>query len=464
MIEKALVREKLYQKYIEPTKKKRQEYVGIEVELPILNLDKKPVDFEKIYRLTDVFAKKFGFEVSSRDDEGNVNAIQDPENGDILSYDCSYNNLELSLGKEKKLQPLYQRFCDYYTYIQKELKQHHYTLTGMGVNPYRNFNHNIPIPNGRYRMLFHHLNSYPNYKNLPMYFHNYPNYGLFSSASQVQLDVDYDDLPMTIRAFSKLEPIKALLFNNSVLNGGREEFACCRDMFWENSTHGINPHNIGMFDCDIETVDELMAYIESTSMYCVEREEKYINFPPIPVMEYFEQDTIVGEYYEAGTYHEISFAPRIEDLEYLRTFKFEDLTFRGTIEFRSVCCQPVSDVMTVSAFHLGLKNELKELDRLLEKDCVLYHRGFSATELRKLLVRQKFPSFIEKKDLYKLAEQVVDLAKTGLEKRGYQEEVYLEPLYKRIKEQTNPAQKVLTLLKEDGNIEELILEYSTLNG
>lgn len=462
MVEKALVREKLYQKYIEPTKKKRQEYVGIEVELPIINLSKQAVDFEKVHELTASFMKNFQFEVMSQDDDGNVNAVQHPVNGDILSYDCSYNNLELSLGKEKALPMLYRRFSDYYAYIQQQLKQYHYTLTGMGVNPYRNYNRNIPIPNGRYRMLFHHLNSYPKYQNLPMYFHEYPNYGLFSSASQVQLDVDYGDLTTTIRAFSRVEPIKALLFNNSILVDEQEELACCRDMFWENSTHGINPHNIGMFDCEIESVEELLDYIESASMYCVERGEKYINFSPIPVMEYFEQDTIMGEYYADGSYHDISFAPELGDLDYLRTFKFEDLTFRGTIEFRSVCCQPVADVMTVSAFHLGLKKQLKELDQLLREDSVLYHHGFSATELRKLFVRQELPDFVEREALYELTKQVVDLAKKGLQERGYGEEVYLEPLYKRIRQQLNPAQKMLLELRENKDIEDIILEYGTL--
>lgn len=462
MIDKSLIREKLYQKYIEPTKKKRQEYVGIEVELPIINLDKQAVDFEKIHELTAAFLTHFQFEIISRDDEGNVNAAQHPENGDILSYDCSYNNLELSLGKEKELHALYQRFCDYYTFIQQELKKHHYTLTGMGINPYRNYNKRVPIPNGRYRMLFHHLNSYTKYRNLPMYFHEYPDYGLFSSASQVQLDVEYKELLMMISAFSKLEPVKALLFNNSVLLGEREELACCRDMFWENSTHGINPHNIGMFDCEMESIEELLAYIESTSMYCVERGEKYINFPPIPVSEYFEQDTIVGEYYDDGSYKEIAFTPAIEDLEYLRTFKFVDLTFRGTIEFRSVCCQPITDVMTVAAFHLGLKKQLKELDRMLQEDTVLYHHGFSATELRKLLVKQELPGFVEKEALYGLAKQVVDLAKKGLQKRGYGEEIFLEPLYERIKKQVNPARQMLEQLKADKDIEEIILDYGSL--
>lgn len=462
MVEKNLVMEKLYQRYIEPTKKKRKAYIGIEIELPIINLDKQAVDFEKIHELTFKFMEYFQFETISIDDEGNINAVRHKESGDILSYDCSYNNLELSLGKGETLQPLYQRFCAYYVFIQQELQRYHYTLTGMGVNPYRKYNQNVPIPNGRYRMLFHHLNSYTKYQDLPMYFHEYPDYGLFASASQVQLDVDYDELPMTIRAFSKVEPIKALLFNNSVLLGEHEELACCRDMFWENSTHGINPHNIGMFNCEIESVEDLLEYLSSLSMYCLERDGKYINFPPIPVLEYFNKDLIKGEYYADGGYHEIEFAPAIEDLEYLRAFKFEDLTFRGTIEFRSVCCQPIADVMTVAAFHVGLKEQLEALDDLLEHDYILYHHGFSATELRKLFVKRELPHFVEKEKIYQLAEQVVDLAKKGLQSRGYGEEQYLKPLYERIRQQLNPAQRMLSSLEEHKNIESVILEYSRI--
>lgn len=152
----------------------------------------------------------------------------------LHKYDCSYNNLELSLGREIELNTIQKRFNLYYSYLKKEFAKYDYTLTGMGINPYHNYNHNTPIQNGRYRMLFHHLHSYKNY-NLPIYFHPYPEYGTFSSASQVQLDVKYDDLPMTINAFSKLEPVKALLFSNSVLLGEHEELLCARDMFWETA-------------------------------------------------------------------------------------------------------------------------------------------------------------------------------------------------------------------------------------
>lgn len=460
-MEREYVREQLYQKYIEPTKKKREKYIGIEIEMPIINLEKKAVEFGVVHKITAAFAAHFGFGEEGRDEEGNIYCISDQVYGDILSYDCSYNNLELSLGKEKELFAIWNRFRSYYQFLNEEFGRYHYTLTGMGVNPYRIYNHNVPIPNGRYRMLFHHLNSYEKY-DLPMYFHKYPAYGTFSSASQVQLDVDYEELLPTIRAFSMLEPVKALLFSNSVLLGEHEELLCCRDMFWENSTHGINPHNVGMFDCSLESEEDLLSYIESTSIYCVEREEKYINFPPVNIMEYFERPYVEGEYYENGVYKNIRVIPRIEDIRYLRTFKFEDLTFRGTIEFRSVCCQPIGDCMTVAAFHIGLKERLYKLEHLLSQDHVIYHHGYTAGELRKLFVYEKLPAFVDEERLWKLVEQILNLAKEGLEERGYGEESLLKPLYERLKTRSNPAKRMLEMRRQGVPMQDIILQYGSL--
>jgi gamma-glutamylcysteine synthetase len=57
---------------------------------------------------------------------------------------------------------------------------------------------------------------------------------------------------------------------------------------------------------------------------------------------------------------------------------------------------------------------------------------------------------------------VLDLAKKGLQQRGFGEEEFLEPLYERIAQQANPAQKMLHQLSNDIDIENVILEYSTL--
>ena len=451
---------RLYDRYIRPIENIAGSYIGVEIEMPIVNLEHRAVDFEIVHKLTSAFLKEFGFVPTGIDEQGHIYSALNKENGDIFSYDCSYNNMEFSFGKESELHTIHGRFCRYYNFVQDFFKPYNYTLTGMGINPNRLVNNNIPIENGRYKMLFHHLSSFSKYAQLPMYFHRYPQFGMFASASQVQLDVTKDTAPQVINTFNQLEPIKALLFNNSVLLHENEDLLCCRDMLWENSTHGINPHNVGMYDCKIRSVDDILNYIATTAIYCVERDGKYLNFKPVNILEYFNTDTLTGEYSENGEIHSMEFHPQPEDIAYLRTFKSEDLTYRGTIEFRSACCQPISDVMTVSAFHLGLLNKTEELSELMKNDRSLYNNGYNAVELRRQLVCREMPSYIDTDGLYELAGAVLDLCKTGLVERGFGEEIYLAPLYERIEKRTNPARTMLERLKNGERINDIVNDYS----
>ncbi len=456
------LRSLLYDKYIAPTKRKRDNYIGIEIEMPILNLAREAVDFSNIHKITKSFMAEFSFVPVKYDENGDVCLAEHKKTGDTLSYDCSYNNLELSLGRVKDISEADARFRKYYGFLQECLSLFHYTLTGMGINPYRIYNQNVPVPNGRYRMLFHHLHSYTKYRTLPMYFHPHPEFGTFASASQVQLDINYEDIPEAINTFSLLEPLKARIFSNSVLLGEAEDYLCYRDILWENSTHGINPHNVGPYEYKFRDTDELLDYIQSTSIYCTEREGKYVNFRPLPLRDYFARDEIEGEYYGEGRYHKLIITPRKEDLEYLRSFKHEDLTFRGTIEFRSVCCQPIKDAMSVAAFHTGLKERLHELTELLENDKVIYGHGYNASELRHLFIRETLPSFVDKDDVYKLCQNVLQIAREGLIDRGLGEEKYLEPLFDRVRKQESPGAYMLRNLSEGAEIEQMIREFGTM--
>jgi gamma-glutamylcysteine synthetase len=455
------IKKLIYQRYIEPTKQKRDVCAGIELELPILNLNKAPVDFKLIHKLTLKFKNQFNFNIKAKDENGDICGLVDPKTDDIYTYDCSYNNLEISFGKEKNLHMVEERFREYYKFIQETLKQENHCITGFGVNPYRNYNKHLPVPNGRYRMLYYHLCTYPKYKH-EKYFHDMPEYGMFTSASQTQVDVSYEDLIKTINLFSKLEPIKAVLFSNSVLNGGEMELACSRDMLWENSMQGYNKKNVGMYEPLPETIDELLDYMMSTSIYCTEKDGKYINFPPRVITDFYHAGTIYGEYFQDGNYHPITFKPNGTDFRYLRSFKFEDLTFRGTLEFRSVCTQPVNDTMTVHSFHMGLINQLNELNQIFESETTLFNQEYSLTELRNQMVRQELPDIIDKNQLQKLTLKVLDLARHGLKLRGYNEEKMLNPLYKRAKLLENPGQQLIKHLNSGREIETKIHEYAQL--
>ena len=462
MINEELIRNKLYEEFIKPTNQKKN-YIGVEIEIPIVNLDKKAVDFDVVHDITHKFQRQYSdFQADGIDYDGNIFALKNHKNDDIVCYDCSYNNIEFAMGREKELFSINERFSDYYAFVKESFEDYGHTLTGMGINPYRTYNLHSPIPSERYLMLYHHLKSVNAYEDVPMHFHNYPEYGMFSSASQVQLDVYKDDLVKTINVFSKIEPIKALLFSNSVLIDENKHLTCFRDALWEYSTHGVNPHNIGMYDVDFKDLSDLQSYLESLNMYCVMRDGAYINFPSMNLLDYFSQESVSGEIYCSGKYKKIDVKPVISDISYLRPFKFINLTFRGTVEFRSVCTQPIKDSMSVAAFHLGLKDKLDELDELISNDTVIYHKGYTASELRRLLIHDEIPAFIDRNDICKLSKDIVDLASQGLEDRGIGEEIFLKPLYGRIKNKTNPGKNLITLLNNNTTIEEMIEEYGKL--
>jgi len=200
----------------------------------------------------------------------------------------------------------------------------------------------------------------------------------------------------------------------------------------------------------------------STSIYCTKQEGKYINFKPTVVTEFFKKEKINGEYFEDGKYHEITFKPNKGDFNYFRPFKFVDLTFRGTLEFRSVCCQPINETMTAHAFHMGLINQVDEINQILDEDTVLFNKPYSLTELRKIFAKSYFLEFVEKSELKKLLIKILDLASESLKERGNKEEKLLNPLYKRAKSLENPAQRLIKHLNSGGKIEDLIYEYRKL--
>ncbi|WP_295155834.1 glutamate-cysteine ligase family protein [uncultured Ruminococcus sp.] len=452
--------EALYNKYIAPTRKDRTGSIGIEIEMPVIDLSGAAVDEAVVTETARIFREHFSFDITGKDDDGNVNSMTEPSTGDNLSFDCSYSNLELSMGKGNDLNELHKRFLRYYDFLQKTFKPHGYTLTGMGINPHYDINRNRPVPNERYRMLYHYLHSYRRYeRDLSRRFHDRPDFGTFTSASQVQLDVFYGSLIETLNVFTLLEPYKALLFANSYLPEF-PDYVCARNMLWEYSMQGYNPHNVGMFSGRLNSVDELIEYIKSQSVYCTMRDGKYIDFKPVAVRDYFELEKVSGEYFDGTEYRTTSFSPDSSDLEYLRTFKFEDLTFRGTIEYRSSCCQPIRDVMTVSAFHTGLAEKLGELRELLENDSVIYSHGYSPAELQDMLSKREIPGFIDRAALSSQLKAILDISAKGLYEREKNEEHFLAPLYERAERLTNPAKEMLAGIESGLTMRHFIEDYS----
>ena len=452
-------------RFFAPLRRPRTRRVGVELEFPVWNL--KPgaaADFDAVHEATNEFLARFSFHDIFHDDAGALYRAHDPSTGDELSFDCSFNTLELSFGPDENILEVRRRFLDYYPVLQAAFSRRGHALTGMGINPRWRENRPEPIGNGRYRMLLHHLKSYSKYGGAPR-FHDHPDFGLFSCASQTQIDADEKSVVRAINTFNSLEPFKAVLFANSPF-GARNETLCGRDALWSRSLHGLNPHNCGMYGVTLRSLEDIAGYLESTSIYCVERGERYINFAPVPLREYVGLGTVVGEYWDvtAKCHRKCLIAPSPADSTWLRPFKFEDLTQRGTIEFRSVCEQPVREAFASAAFHAGLAERVDRLAELLEHDAVLYGHGYGAAELRGLMIRREWPSFVDRKALTVELHRILDLAEDGLEKRGFGETFLLTPLRRRADTLSNPALEQIKRLERGESIETIATDYGALEG
>lgn len=408
---KNTARELTRRRFIEPTTTPRTSYIGIEIEMPVVSLKGEKTDRSVSAAALKNVARRFGFTETKHDRFGVCHEAVCEETGDVFSFDCSYNNFEISLGKVRTLHEAQARFAEYVSCVNAFLRAHDHLMTGMGINPFYQKNDTDFVPSPRYKMLEGFLRKSREWKR-DGGFHPYTAYPTFSSASQVQLDVTGDRLCGVIEAFSLAEPVKALLFANSYLPD-EPDFLCARDMLWERSSHDINPMNLGFFEPLPQTNGEVVDYLSRVSLFCAEREDKYLFFYPIPFEEYLDREYVEGEYFDGEKYVRHKFRPLPDDIQTLRTYKQIDLTARGTLEFRSACTQPLSEAMTVAAFHLGLMRQTAALTELLRNDSCLYQNGDSPYTLRKRFNRRDSLTAKERSHLRELTTAVLLLARKG---------------------------------------------------
>ena len=106
-----------------------------------------------MHRLADRFAAEFGFTDVLRDDFGEIYNAADPATGDALSFDCSYNTVELSLGIKASLDDLSDALTKYVSMIQDFLNANGHMLTGLGINPGYKVNRVEPVLHGQGRKI-----------------------------------------------------------------------------------------------------------------------------------------------------------------------------------------------------------------------------------------------------------------------------------------------------------------------
>ena len=420
-------KELLKQRYYLPIKEQPGLFVGIELEYPVVNLSGNATDVSLTKQLLIYLIDNFGFKADKFDSDNNPIQLIEQASGDMILFEVSYNTIEFAFAKASRIAEVEERLDAYLSMIQPYLRNHNHELQGWGVNPNWAKNDNSPVKSPRYEMLMDFL-ELSKAKNNP-FFHNYPEYGSFICGSQVQLDVSKISYLRVLNAFNQIEGPKAVLFANSEFWGSDWDLAISRDVFWENSMHGVFEENAGIFPRVFKNEDDYFSYLSETAIFTAKRAEETYYFEPIRAKDYLNKSAI-----QAWSIHgkEVSIKPSEDDFKTHRSYQFQDLTTRGTIEFRSVCTQPFSATFAPAAFHLGLLVNLERLENILKDSPFFFFFDFDYPRIRRLFSIKDI-SDTDLKLIFPLTEALLVCAEDGLKSRGFGEEIYLAPLKEKLK-------------------------------
>ena len=407
----------LKEKYLSNMKEDSELFVGVELEFPIVETNGNKTNIEVTKNLFRTLANLSDFEVEKIDDNQNPIQLIHCSSKDRILFELSYNTIEFAFERARSINEVAKRFEDYLKIIQPILQENNHEIQGHGIHPLWKENDNSPVKIERYKMLMAFLAM----NGTGMKTHSYPSYGAFICGNQVQLDVRRDNYIRIINAFNKIETAKAYLFSNSEFSAESWDTKIARDIFWEESLHGYYKENVGIYPKDYQSEEEFFNNLARTAIFTATREGKSYYFKPIRVEDYLDQKEITA--YTADGNEKI-INPVKEDLKQHRSYQFQDLTARGTVEFRSVCTQPLETTFAPIAFELGLFVELEKLENYLEDSSFFKNEEQDYRKLRKKYSK-KILSKEEKEAIQSFSKDLLDIAEAGLMKRGYKEEKFL---------------------------------------
>lgn len=407
----------LKEKYLSNMKEDSELFVGVELEFPIVETNGNKTNIEVTKNLFRTLANLSDFEVEKIDDEQNPIQLIHCSSKDRILFELSYNTIEFAFERARSINEVAKRFEDYLKIIQPILQENNHEIQGHGIHPLWKENDNSPVKIERYKMLMTFLAM----NGTGMKTHSYPSYGAFICGNQVQLDVRRENYIRIINAFNKIEAAKAYLFSNSEFSAEAWDTKIARDIFWEESLHGYYKENVGIYPKDYQSEEEFFNNLARTAIFTATREEKSYYFKPIRVEDYLDQKEITA--YTADGNEKI-INPVKEDLKQHRSYQFQDLTARGTVEFRSVCTQPLETTFAPIAFELGLFVQLEKLEDYLEDSSFIYNEEQDYRKLRKKYSK-KILSKEEKEAIQSFSKDLIGIARAGLMKRGYKEEKFL---------------------------------------
>jgi len=285
------------------------------------------------------------------------------------------------------------------------------------------------MPKGRYRIMRDHM---PKVGSMGL------DMMLRSCTVQVNLDyADEEDMRKKFRTSLALQPVATALFANSPFKNGKPSgLLSTRAHVWTDTDNS----RCGVPDCVFDPAfgyEQWIDYILDVPMYFLRRGEDYVDVAGKSFHDYLAR-TLEG--FEGQP-------PNLADFEDHITTAFPEVRLKQYLEMRGADSGSWANICALPAYWVGLLYDEEALDEATALVCDIGAEDVMAGRLSaaKDGLRGKLGPF----NLYDLAAKTLDLASSGLRRRGIfddsgnDETGFLQPLRSVISNKKTPAEIML---------------------
>ncbi len=448
--------EMIRRRFLYPFEQKTEPFqVGVEVELPLVNLRKEPVEPEFAKELVECLQQRFDFRVTAVTSEEYPVEASNPA-GDTFSFETSLNTIEFAMAKNHNLQAIKGRLDIYIEALQQLCSRRKYLVCGMGINPYAQYADaealNTPVLQAKATFLRQFTTH-----------HNGEIFHAFSASTQTHLDVSLASLPDRLNLLEKLSFVDALLFANSLPFQPDSEDGwlatlpeclrmeldkhtlCFRDALWRL----CEAPNTEASEMTFSSVDDVVQHLLFLKLFIVSDGGKgFRPIRPVECDEYFSDANTAG----------VDDARMEKDFCCFRPLQPVSVSRYGTIEIRQTCTQPMEDLLVPVAFYTGISENPERASAVVSEFWNDNRITKSNTELRRMAAYDE--EIVSRQRMETFLKELIAVAEEGLKRRRLGEERLLGRLLKQEIGFECPAQRQIRLQREGRSLEKIMLAFS----
>lgn len=266
-----------------------------------------------------------------------------------------------------------------------------------------------------------------------------------NAGSHVHLSLDPDNCVRAVNVLNGFAGPQIALTAHSPVWKGRvdDHFQCVNEMLWDwwEPARG----RCGVPDEPFESLEHYVRSIASLAPIFVKREAGPVILRDYQAFaEYYAASRPAGETLSGES---VAVVPQAEDISVHNSCYWYTARISRyfTVENRVFDQQPPDELCTAAALTLGLGSALDEA-----WDVVSRHPWPALREARVAACRRDGNGNGEFAEVWKLARQMLDVARLGLSRRGLGEETFLDPLFARLASQQSPAALAADLFQRRG--------------